>query len=177
MYNKEIKLINKNLGYWYFTDYEHPLATGNSGRVLFHRHIASIKLGRWIRPEEVVHHIDENKENNNPSNLEVLTRAEHSRIHAQSRCTRVVKVCKFCKLEFGVLPSRTDEYCSPKCYNADKIKDKSLTKETLDALIPTTSWTVIGKMFGYSDNGIKKRAISLGCDISKSKYGHKSKYS
>jgi len=48
MYNKEISIKGLNLGYEYFIDYEHPLATGNSGRILLHRHNISIKLGRWI---------------------------------------------------------------------------------------------------------------------------------
>jgi hypothetical protein len=54
-----------------------------------------------------------------------------------------------------------------------KIKDKTITKDILDELIPLMSWVDLGKMFGYSDNGIKKRAKALGCDVSKGKFKHK----
>lgn len=46
-----------------------------------HRVVAEQKIGRKILPHEVVHHIDGNKRNNHPENLEVIPRADHSRLH------------------------------------------------------------------------------------------------
>lgn len=46
-----------------------------------HRLVAEQMLGRELLPGEVVHHIDGNKHNNDPSNLQVLTRSEHIRLH------------------------------------------------------------------------------------------------
>ncbi len=46
-----------------------------------HRVVAEHKLGRLLLPCEIVHHRDGNKRNNTPENLEVLTRAEHLRVH------------------------------------------------------------------------------------------------
>ena len=48
---------------------------------LEHRKIMKLKLGRELMPDEVVHHIDGNPYNNKPSNLAVMTRSEHSRLH------------------------------------------------------------------------------------------------
>lgn len=48
--------------------YEHILKVENS-------------LGRELTPDEVVHHIDENRSNNNLNNLLVLTRSEHTLLH------------------------------------------------------------------------------------------------
>jgi hypothetical protein len=38
-------------------------------------------LGTPLLPDQVVHHIDENRQNNHPSNLQVMTRREHTRLH------------------------------------------------------------------------------------------------
>jgi len=164
MYNKEIILRDSNLncGYYYFIDKEHPLATGNSGRVLLHRHVASLALGRWLDSTEHVHHIDEDKLNNDPSNLQVLTVAEHNKIHFSNL---IPKECLNCKKIFIPTEANKQQYCSQECSKAAKIKNKELTKEILDELIPKHSWVALGKMFGYSDSGIKKRAKALGCII------------
>ncbi len=46
-----------------------------------HRRVAEKKLGGPIYPGREVHHIDGDKSNNRPSNLTVLSRAQHRRIH------------------------------------------------------------------------------------------------
>lgn len=46
-----------------------------------HRVVAEKKIGRKLKRGEVVHHIDGNKRNNSPDNLEVTTQSEHIRIH------------------------------------------------------------------------------------------------
>ena len=40
------------------------------------------KIGRRLFANECVHHIDHNKSNNNISNLKLMTRSEHARLHA-----------------------------------------------------------------------------------------------
>lgn len=57
------------------------LNVGGGRRVQEHRIIAEQKIGRKLLPSEVVHHIDGDKTNNDPSNLVVLTRAEHRALH------------------------------------------------------------------------------------------------
>jgi hypothetical protein len=165
MYDKEIRCTNTNRGYLYFCDSGHPLADIN-GRVYLHRHLASIKLGRWVTSEEVVHHIDENKLNNSDDNLQVLSSSEHASIHAIEKGLKLTQVlhCLNCGSSFKQ-DSTKQIFCSKECSSLSQVKDKTITKELLDKLIPTMTWTKLGQLFGYSDNGIKKRAISLGCDI------------
>lgn len=60
---------------------DHPRAHKN-GYVYEHIVIAERSLGRPLYLEEVVHHIDGDVANNDPSNLEVLpSQAEHIRLH------------------------------------------------------------------------------------------------
>lgn len=162
LYTKEIKFCSDNSGYVCFMDKEHPLSH-KTGRTYYHRHIASIKYGRWLQPDEHVHHIDGNKKNNEPENLVVVTPEEHTVLH---KGEILEKFCLNCSILF--LPKANKiVYCSEKCFRLASIKNKELTKELLDSLIPTHTWVSLGKMFGYSDNGIKKRAKALGCIIPK----------
>lgn len=46
-----------------------------------HRKIMRLKLGRELAPNEVVHHKDGDPFNNKPSNLQLMTRSEHTRLH------------------------------------------------------------------------------------------------
>lgn len=60
----------------------HPDANKNR-TVLEHRLVAEQKYGRRIGKNEHVHHIDGNKQNNHPDNLEIVTPSDHSRITSQ----------------------------------------------------------------------------------------------
>lgn len=60
--------------------------TGTKGYVKIdgvheHRIVAEKMLGRPLTETEIVHHIDGDKHNNDPSNLAVMTQAEHMREH------------------------------------------------------------------------------------------------
>lgn len=64
-------------GYWYVQAPGHPYRT-KQGVVAEHRLVMEKKLGRYLLPGEVCHHIDGNRENNAPENLMVFhTNATH----------------------------------------------------------------------------------------------------
>ena len=50
-----------------------------------HRNVAAAKLGRPLAPTEVAHHVDENKDNNAPANVEVASRGAHTAQHNRTR--------------------------------------------------------------------------------------------
>lgn len=50
-----------------------------------HRYLMEQFVGRPLLRTEDVHHIDHNPRNNNVSNLIILSRREHARIHASGR--------------------------------------------------------------------------------------------
>lgn len=51
-----------------------------------HRVVAENKIGRKLLPGEIVHHIDENKKNNHPDNIQIFSsQAEHAKHHMLKR--------------------------------------------------------------------------------------------
>lgn len=83
----------EHAGYYYVYVPEHPFCEPTmSGRIREHRLVAeqhhlteensvTIDGVRYLSPEFDVHHKDENKLNNDPANLEILSRAAHTTLH------------------------------------------------------------------------------------------------
>lgn len=67
-------------GYTFVYVPDHPNPT-NGAYVQEHRLVMERELGRYLEPHEIVHHKDGNKQNNDPSNLELTTRSVHIDIH------------------------------------------------------------------------------------------------
>lgn len=65
----------------------YKLVTVNGRQVLEHRYLMELRLGRRLKPSEVVHHRDGDKLNNADENLELTTRRAHPHLypsHAQT---------------------------------------------------------------------------------------------
>ena len=74
----KVRLTN---GYYDVYYPEHPRAR-NSGSVMLQILVAEKILRRYLKDDEVVHHIDSDRLNNDPSNLMVFaTHADHARYH------------------------------------------------------------------------------------------------
>lgn len=69
--------LHKQTGYIYAPS--HPYA--QQGYVKQHRLVMERKLGRYLSPHEVAHHINGNKQDNRPENLEVMTKSTHQKHH------------------------------------------------------------------------------------------------
>lgn len=89
-YRKKYGQIKRtNLGYW------RDIPIFKSGKYLcvngkrIHIIVAEEKLGRKLFKDEVIHHLDGNKYNNDPQNIEVLNRIEHLRFHSNLRIKKI----------------------------------------------------------------------------------------
>ena len=79
--------IDRN-GYRLMLCRSHPFAN-SSGYVREHRLVMEEVLGRYLTPLEVVHHIDGNKLNNAPENLELFANnSEHLRVELSGKCPK-----------------------------------------------------------------------------------------
>lgn len=64
------------------TDPVHPKANAK-GLYPLHRVLMENKLGRLLLKGEIIHHLDGDRSNDDPSNLDVMTRSTHARHHAK----------------------------------------------------------------------------------------------
>lgn len=67
-------------GYVLIRNPTHHRSTKN-GYVMEHVLVLEKKLGRSLKPNEIVHHINHKKTDNHPANLQVMTRSQHQRFH------------------------------------------------------------------------------------------------
>lgn len=60
----------------------------NGSYAFEHRLVAAIKLGRPLTTNEHTHHVNGNKQDNRPENIEIHTNSSHGRLHAQQHKER-----------------------------------------------------------------------------------------
>ena len=117
----------------------HP--NSGNGYVLEHRYIMEQKLGRYLEPDESVHHKDHNKQNNSIDNLELIKNSEHTRKHQLEKGKLFVKLrCPECGKEFEIPKNqsylqKSNKYncncCTKECRGKlyRKIQLKGMTNE------------------------------------------------
>lgn len=68
--------------YIYFPD--HPKST-KEGYIMEHDLIMECFIGRWLKEDKVVHHINHIRNDNRIENLKLMTHKEHARLHMLER--------------------------------------------------------------------------------------------
>jgi hypothetical protein len=139
-------------GYILVYDPQHPnayKAKGWAGWVYLHIKVAAEKAGRPVIKGENVHHIDGNRLNNNPENIQILTNTEHGALHASQRGRKIniIKPCEFC----GQDTER--RFCSPECFYKNVSK---VTTDDLATMLKTMSPSAIARHYRISFSAVKK---------------------
>ena len=68
----------------------HPKAN-NSGYILYSRYLIEEKIGRELKANENVHHINNNPLDDRIENLELISRSEHTRLHRKRLDYNLIK--------------------------------------------------------------------------------------
>lgn len=89
----------------------------------------------------------------------------HGELHAEEYNSNILInyipwikiVCEVCKIEFET-KNVSQKYCSQKCSHINQRRVDRPTKNELKTLIDENSWVSIGRMYGVSDNAVRKWA-------------------
>lgn len=162
--NKSKRTLN---GYVLVYEPNHPSAMTSenwSGYVYEHRLVAENTIGRLLNENEEVHHLDLNRANNCPSNLLILEKSQHMKLHVWISSNKNLlnaildtqeNETRYCVCG-TVLYKNQKNFCSLKCSKANQRKVERPSKESLLEDLSTMSYTAVGKKYGVSDNAIRK---------------------
>src|SRR5690606_37193198 len=128
-----------------------------------HTYVMTREIGRNLRQDEVVHHIDRDRQNNVITNLMLLTKSEHAALHQREdngASPPRQMACKQCSKVF-VVKSKTQNCCSLPCSCVYRRKFE-VTKEELQRLVWEKTVRDIAADFGVSVVAIHKKCKTLG---------------
>lgn len=157
------------------------------GYVYEHYVIAEQILKRQLKPEEVVHHIDENKRNNSKENIMVFaSRSDHASYHKGGAAwsydglvwySKKIKVrnCKLCGKRFPVIKELMQpdcKFCSSECSNKSRnVCDNKKLLEIQKLLFDNNgNFSAVGRLLNVSSSGIAKLLKTKGLKHKSSDY-------
>ena len=153
--------LDKKTGYMYSYSPDHFIANA-AGKVLEHVYVMYKTIGRQLRPDECVHHIDRDRANNDLSNLRLMTIAEHSLLHAiEDRGFKLEnRTCPICSKIFECSAKSDQIYCQASCAATNRAKF-SVSREDLYVLVWKMPTTQVAKTLGVSDVAVAKKCKKL----------------
>lgn len=130
---------------------------------LLHRLLARVYLSLPSLDSELeVDHKDSNRLNNALENLNVLTKLEHCKKSALDRGFTVHNHEPLCVSCNSVLVNIEATRCLA-CYKSSRFeRTKDITEKEIETAVSSTgSWVKAAKIFGLSDNGLRKVYVRI----------------
>ena len=159
----------------------HPKAMTNSnwdGWVYEHTYVAEKYSKRSLSDDEVVHHLDGDRANNQYTNLLIITKQQHGRLHAwlsagapgterfrengENSLKAKVEPPRYCCVCGLTLQDRQVSSCSDSCVNLKSRKVERPSKEQLMSDMHDMSMVKVGAKYGVSDNAVRKWLKTYG---------------
>jgi len=163
--------MNKNYIGIYMPTHHRAMSNG-----IVYEHIikAEEKLNRPLKDGETVHHINENKKDNQYKNLMVFrTNSDHRTYHTNKlfnlienkdgsySCIPIIRYCEYCNKEL-INREKKVKCCSIECSNKLQRRVKRPSAEQLKQELIKTNFVQVGKKYGVSDTAIRKWCKSYG---------------
>lgn len=148
-------------------------ASGYNGYVYEHIEVIEKYLGRALRKDEVVHHLDGNRANNRHENLLVLTKDQHMKYHQWLSAVKIERLdgigaksvkagqlyCSYCG---RTLQDKQVNACCSAHWNIVKRKARRPTLVELREHLSRMSIEAIGRSYGVCGNAVRKWCDQYG---------------
>lgn len=172
MAKKTERFVN---GYKMILNPEHPERVKSGAMkdyVYEHRIVAEEIIGRPLRLNEDVHHLDSNRANNLPRNLLILENTQHKKLHnwldqhiiTPKENTKVQREMQLNYCQCGKQIESSSKYCSVKCNNLIKNKLDDTILEQLQKQVWLVPTSVLAIQYGVSDKGLEKHCRKYGIE-------------
>lgn len=97
-----------------------------------HRAVVEAALGRRLSSDEIVHHIDGDTKNNDPANLEVMSRSGHAYEHGLPLASA--------KLTSGLVRAIRQRYANERLSRANLAREYGVSKSNIGRILRRESW-------------------------------------
>ena len=162
----------------YLPDHHRAMHNDNWEGFVYEHIVVAEEYGEPLKDGEVIHHLDGNRSNNRYSNLLVLNKSQHGRLHAwlsagapgierfrengENSLKAKVIPTESCVVCGRTLQDKQRATCSESCRDLSCRKVQRPSKSQLIKDVAQLSVVKVGAKYGVSDNAIRKWMKTYG---------------